>query len=109
MGTDLKELEERANQLAVDLGKNEIAPCRNGKKSPSCIHVEETRPLTRAEKKQGWGRRPFYGYEPRNMCDACAAYWHASMVRICLLDLIRRDEIAAGDARPLVEDRKVAP
>lgn len=100
----LKDLEETANQLAVDLMKDDVAPCRAA--DAGCVRREEVRPLTTTERKQGWARRPFYAYEPCNMCDACAAYWHASMARICLLDLQRRKAIAAGEARRIVENRK---
>lgn len=102
----VKGLQERAHALSVEL-MGTFAPCARGEGKDSCVTVEEKRPLTAAERERGWARRPFYGYDHLRMCDACAAYWHASMASICLLDLGRRQEIAAGQARRVVDDRAV--
>lgn len=88
-----------ASQLAQAVGKvaatlcGAAVPCLRPKNAMACIGHEEIRPLTRTEKEKGWARRPFYGYDPANMCDACAAYWHASMCQICLLDVAKREAL----------------
>lgn len=96
MGRTIKELEEAQNAIAVELMGEE--PCTTARLSSaggdayarkSCVQREEERPLTRAERARGWARRPFGGYDAASMCSACAAYWHASMARISLLDVIR--------------------
>lgn len=81
-------------------------PCRDVHKDPkdrprpmSCIRREELRPLTAAESKRGWAGRPFYAYDPRLLCDVCAAYWYATMAHMTLLDVAKRDEIAASIER----------
>lgn len=98
----VKELETAVNDIAVEL-MGPIAPCHHYE-DYSCVRKESKRLLSieEKEKKRNWGQRPFYGYDPSRMCSACAAYWHASMARLCLLDEMRRDEIMAGDAPPLV-------
>ncbi len=67
----LHSLERVATEMGIAL-MGDPAPCRD--KNQSCVKKESERPLTRAEKKEGWVRRPFHGYEPHRMCNACAAY-----------------------------------
>jgi len=91
--------ESNASLLARAVGKIAVelcgtaVPCLRPKNGELCILLEETRKLTLAERGKGWARRPFYGYDPANMCDACAAYWHASMCQICLTDVARREAL----------------
>lgn len=42
----------------------------------SCLLQEEERPLKASEKALGWSRRPYYSYNPDNLCCSCRAYWH---------------------------------
>jgi hypothetical protein len=91
--------ESKASQLARAVGKVAVelcgvaVPCLRPKSGESCVLQEENRKLTFAERKKGWARRPFYAYDPAQMCDACAAYWHASMCQICLCDVARREAL----------------
>jgi hypothetical protein len=86
----LEALEKEANALATKLNAGE---CTQHKGS-SCIREEEGRPLRRSETDKGWVRRPYSAYDPERMCHECAACWHANMARVCLLDAIRRIQIA---------------
>ena len=77
MATSLK---DAARQLANELFSTESVPCSEmGHGKPSCLTVEEDRPLTRAEKLQGWTRRPFSAYDPDRLCGGCRSYWYAEM------------------------------
>ena len=76
---NLETLATTARQLANDLFGNDQAECSQPADKPSCIQLEEDRPLTREERAKGWERRPFCGYDHRRMCNACAVYWWAEM------------------------------
>lgn len=64
-----------ANALFRSEGECLCSEMGHGK--PSCIQRAEEAPLTKAEKKDGWARRPFYAYDTSKMCKACEAYYHA--------------------------------
>jgi hypothetical protein len=91
--------ESKARQLAQAVGKvagalcGAAVPCLRPKSGESCVLQEEQRKLTFAERRKGWARRPFYAYDHGQLCDACAAYWHASMCQICLLDVAKREAL----------------
>lgn len=108
MGRTVEELEKAANGIAVEL-MGEACPCTgSGMPRTSCVQREEERALTRQERERGWERRPFLAYDPLRMCAACAAYWHASMCRIALLDVIRFRAVAEAEAKRKAADRVVA-
>ncbi len=68
--------------IVTKLFENEEYQCRRTKDGDeSCIMHEDKRPLTKTEKALGWVQRPFYGYQPDNMCCTCRAYWHAENAR----------------------------
>ncbi len=65
-------------------------PCeRSLRGKPQCHESEEKRPLTHAERNKGWSVRPFYAYNPDNMCPECAGYWHLVCARDRLRELVQ--------------------
>lgn len=70
-----EELRKLANRLYAS---TEVGPCMNPHQV-SCLHAEEQRPLTSAEKALGWARRPFTHYNHHRMCASCAVYWHVEV------------------------------
>lgn len=75
----LNELCDTSRKLANDLFRTEGEVACANFADKSCVQAEEERPLTAAEKKRDWYKRPFYGYDAARMCDSCAAYWFAEM------------------------------
>lgn len=82
MAKTLQEMSATARTLANDLFGSDC-PCVNhrihGQDADSCITREENRKLTKEEKAKDWCRRPFFAYDPANMCDSCAAYFHVEL------------------------------
>lgn len=82
--------------IAVEVSK---IPCCG--KPPAgakhCVQAEENRPLTPAEKKKGWARRPFDLYDDARMCEPCSAYWHASVSQVRLHGLARRERMIESE------------
>lgn len=70
-------------------------PCDNTIERMSCAHREGKRPIDAEERRRyGYQRgekpsRAFYMLDPRKLCNACAAWWHASMSVSVLRDLQR--------------------
>lgn len=81
---DLKAAAAKARELSGELYKGSCPRYNSRMAKEPCLHAEETRKLTPAEKRQGWTRRPFYAYDHGRMCPTCAAYWHASMASMAL-------------------------
>jgi hypothetical protein len=68
-----------ARTLVTELCSTDTAPCLRSAQQGgnSCLNLEEARPLTPMEERNGWAQRPYWAYFPERMCFACAAYWHA--------------------------------
>lgn len=88
---EIKRLAGEIGQIAVQLMSfpncqrfSRAREKATGTPSPSCIVNEDSRPLTAEEKRQGWSRRPFDKYDDNRLCNACSAYWHASLAEIRL-------------------------
>jgi hypothetical protein len=73
----IEELAKTLRELASVAFRTDgpIGCCRTDD-GQSCLMIEENRPLTRPEKTAGWARRPFWAYDPSNLCNGCAIYWH---------------------------------
>ncbi len=97
----LQELSDTARKLANDLFNTVDTPAATCSQPELCLTKEEERPLTRAEKTQGWHRRPFSAYNPDNFCAGCRAYWFAEMAAQTLHEMRcwqRRSEAVAAHA-----------
>lgn len=80
----LHEMSDKATELANALFRSEEAACSQPQ---SCIEAEGGRPLTPAERRDGWTRRPFWAYQPERMCGGCRAYFHAQRAAQCLHEM----------------------
>lgn len=67
-----------------------------------CLDVEDKRTTNaRTGERKGW-----MGYDPRRMCDACAAYWHTECAANILRHQFRSMQIIeAADERAAAEAR----
>ena len=75
--TKIEELGKIARDLASALYSNDG---ELGCSQPTpCLITEVERPLTPAEKTEGFVRRPFYAYDTSRLCASCRAYWFAEM------------------------------
>lgn len=73
---NLETLSTESRKIASALFSSDETRCSQ---KMLCMEREESRPLTKAEKMQGWTRRPFGAYNADFMCAGCRAYWFAEM------------------------------
>lgn len=85
-----KDLLARLRFVASELFGSATLTCMrvNAEEDGSCIRAEAERPLTPAEKREGWVGRPFWAYDPDKLCTACRAYWHAELAAQALHEAI---------------------
>jgi hypothetical protein len=74
----MSDIAKRTRDLANELFKS--PPCSQMQAGGvSCLHSEDQRALTPAEKREGHVRRGFDMYDPARMCASCRAYWHVEL------------------------------
>lgn len=91
---------ERSEALATELRRS--PPCDNRSGGVSCVHRESERKLDAAERRRhnttDRTRRAFAEIDPMRLCNACAAWWHASMATNVLRDLQRVELYCAAES-----------
>lgn len=102
-------IDELTSKPSIDKRNRHCLDCTGTGKvyPPSCIQKEEDRPLTKAEKTNGWARRPFFAYDPARMCNACLSYYYAERAAQMLHQMHCLDERAKAIAKSEKASAKV--
>lgn len=93
----MQEISKELQKISVELMGDEVAGCVSSGKS--CVHRQSEKHKTN-----------FHAYNPAEMCDVCATYWHTSCAYARAMIAARRIEIIEAEreekARALAKDEE---